>query len=89
MAALPYGYPLLLSPLSHLPDRVAAISYSEEATKWTTIGLPPQVARWEAARLRRYRLEADKVRLKGTLKAMKECAKDQVCNTVDSKPRSE
>lgn len=68
--------PLLLSPLSSLPDRTAAASFCPRAACWHDFALPPKIQNWEDKRLRRYRLEADIVQLKTSLKFIKEVVKD-------------
>lgn len=73
--ATPYDFPLLLSPLSSLPDRTAAVDYSEQEIHQTG-SMPPDLRKWENERIVLYNFESTTRQLTGVLRVQKDFLKD-------------
>ncbi|ETW07254.1 hypothetical protein H310_01818 [Aphanomyces invadans] len=76
LPSTPFNVPLLISPLSELPDHVAAAAAGLSNVQWMGSALPENLAQWEADRMENLVLKGEVERLKFQLQQTEAQKKD-------------
>ncbi|ETV68621.1 hypothetical protein H257_15431 [Aphanomyces astaci] len=76
LPSTPYDVPLLISPLSELPDHVAAAAAGLSNVQWMGSALPDNLVQWEAERMESLAMKGEIERLKFQLQQAEAQKKD-------------
>jgi len=82
--ATPHDFPLLLSPLSALPERTAAVDYSESQVAVVN-AMPSALVEWEDERIALYDLESTTRQMTGIIRMQKDVLKDSQRQLTDAR----